>query len=467
MTEERAAQIRNYQENTKSVFTDYPRFEGDHAQSRRDFIEGREYVSDYAYPKLDELTDDEGIVAKKAAIQEAVMELEAAKHEPGSNLGEIELFENYHELRLKKIMLVEAARNLHRPYIVGGWEVAKDAYSELNKEVYGEYDSDAYLGMISSEYDRVQNFQPATEQAMAIKDDLLRSLGAIDTHGELETPLMDEETLSALHDVILSRYQPILEAVPATDDDIYYDADECARIIDDALEVSGLAASGWRAVVDPAKKNPSTHTAKRLIQLPVTTRRNAQELRRLILHEVEVHARRGQNGDASGLKPLKNGTADYADVEEGLGVILECAYAGDLDNPSFHRARDRYITAGLALGADGRPRDARQVYEVLWRMLAVRTAQNGAIDDVITAKAREQAYGHVENAFRGTPYWRQGVVYTKLKVYYEGLRKNADYFASDSAAMSESIDRAMIGKYNHTDPDEYESVMNALTSRPA
>ena len=100
-------------------------------------------------------------------------------------------------------------------------------------------------------------------------------------------------------------------------------------------------------------------------------------------------------------------------------------------------------------------------------MLAVRTAQNGAIDDVITAKAREQAYGHVENAFRGTPYWRQGVVYTKLKVYYEGLRKNADYFASDSAAMSESIDRAMIGKYNHTDPDEYESVMNALTSRPA
>lgn len=470
MTEERIQQIKTYQEITNSAFTDFTRFEGDaseRAQKKEDFMLGREYTPRYEYNKLDILKDDESLKEKKTAILEAVLELEVAKTEPGANVAEIELYSEFHELRLKKILLVEAARNLHNRHISGGWEVAKDAFAQMNIEVYGEFDTPTYQGMIATEAERVHDFMPSTDNARMIKSDLEDSLGRIDTHGEREKPLMDDETLEKLHNVVMARYENIFSVVPDTEDDVYYDADQCVEIMNSALVVGGLAEKGWKAAKDSKKSNPSTSAAKRIIALPSTTRRNANELRRLIVHEQEVHARDGENGAETGFKPLANGTADYADVEEGLGVLFECAVAGNFNNPSFDRARDRYITAGLALGADGQPRDARQVYEILWRTLAVRGAEDGDISDSVIEKARNQAYAHVENAFRGSAFWMRGVVYTKLKVYYEGLRKNADYITKYADSMDQAIDRAMIGKYDHTSETEFSNVVNALEARKA
>ena len=470
MTEERTQQIKAYQENTDSSFTDYTRFEGDvseRAQKKADFMLGREYIPRYEYNKLDILNDDESLKDKKTTILQAVLELEVAKTEPGANAAEIELYSEFHELRLKKILLVEAARNLHNRHISGGWEVAKDAFAQMNVEVYGEFDTPTYRGMIATEAERVHNFEPSTDNARMIKSDLENSLSRIDVHSEREKPLIDDETLKKLHDVVMKRYENVLSVVPDTEDNVYYNAEQCAEIMNEALMIGGLSESGWLAVVDSKKSNPSTNAAKRTIALPSATRRNANELRRLIVHEQEVHARRGENGNATEFKPLAKGTADYADVEEGLGVLFECAVAGNLDNPSFDRARDRYITAGLALGADGQPRDARQVYEILWRTIAVRSAKDGDISDKVIEKARNQAYGHVENAFRGSAFWMRGVVYTKLKVYYEGLRKNADYITKNADSMDQAIDMAMIGKYNHTSETEFSNVVNALEAKKA
>jgi hypothetical protein len=278
---------------------------------------------------------------------------------------------------------------------------------------------------------------------------------------------MDDETLLKLHEVVIKKYENILAVIPDTEDDVFYDAEQCAAIMNDTLNVSGLAEKGWEAVVDADKSNPATNSVKKRIFLPSSTRRNAKQLRRLTVHEQEDHARRGQNGTDVDFEPLKKGTADYADVEEGLGVLLECAIDGTLDNPAFDRARDRYITAGLALGADGKPRDARQVYEILWRTLAVRNAEEGRISESVITDARSMAYGHVENAFRGTGFWMQGVVYSKLKVYYEGLKKNADYITENADNIEQAIDNAMIGKYNHTDPAELGNILAIIEARKA
>jgi len=143
--------------------------------------------------------------------------------------------------------------------------------------------------------------------------------------------------------------------------------------------------------------------------------------------------------------------------------LFECAIAGNWDNASFNRARDRYITAGLALGADGTPRDARQVYEVLWRTFAVRESVDGDISDEAIEKAKELAYNHVENAFRGTEFWMRGVIYTKLKVYYEGLRKNADFITEHADNIEAAIDTAVIGKYDHTNGHERSDISAVLS----
>ena len=460
-------EIANYFE-TKSAFVDYTRFEGDddqRAEQRRAFIGGYEYAPSYDYAKLDFFIDEEKITEKKTLVQEAIFELEAAKKNPDHDPALLEMYIRFHEARLKKIMLVEAARDMMKPYDSAGADTARETFMHMNREVYGEVDAEVYMGMLSAESKRVAEFEPNNRAARMIKNDLQEVFSRLSLESQPEEEMLNEQELAALRSGLYERYANVLAAIPLTDDDTYYDAAECATIMNDALVASGLAESGWQASINPGKQNPSTGAKK--VNLPTSTRRNASELRRLTLHEEEAHARRAQNGTDSGIKLLSGGTADYADVEEGLGVLFEIGLEGTFDNPSFHRARDRYITAGLALGLDSTPRDSRETFEVLWRMIAVRSAKEGNIYEETIQKSKELAYTHIENAFRGTPFHQKGVIYTKLKVYYEGLVKNARYFkdALANGTFDEALDIAMVGKINHTDPEEVRLVQEVLAHR--
>lgn len=467
-------QIRKTNEELESYkstvgdFTDYLYFEDDskrRAVERYSFIHNREYVPVYKYPKLDFLIDNQDISDKKANIQESIMELEASKDYPNVNIAETELYASFYETRLKRIMLVEAARNLSNPIMSDDYEINRISFAKLNEELYGEMNESYYLGIIKTEKDRLLNFHPKSDIEANIKSELELSLGHFDTKGENEKELMDGPSMNKLHNYIQKRYGKILDVVPDTPDDIYYGVEQCVEIMNKALAAAGLSDLGWTAVENSQKTAVSTLTSKKTINLPSNTRRNANELRRLIMHEQEVHARRGQNGTNTGIKLLKLGTADYADIEEGLGVMMECAVAGKLDNPSFDRARNRYLTAGLALGVNGKPRDARETYEILWRTLAMQKADhiNLTAEDLVSAK--DSAYTLVENAYRGTQFWMQGVIYTKLKVYYEGLVKNAEYFNEHIDTLDSVFDDLFIGKYNHTDREEKALVKKAILDK--
>jgi hypothetical protein len=269
--------------------------------------------------------------------------------------------------------------------------------------------------------------------------------------------------MAKMHEIVMERFAPIFEQVPDTPDDVYYDANQCAEIINKTLMAGGLYDKGWRCEVDEGRSVVSTETSKQRIFLPPNTKRNSSELKRLIIHEQEVHARRGQNGLETGVVPLAHGTANYGDVEEGEGVLLECIIAGNFDNPSFNRARDRYMVAGLALGVDGAPeRDAHQVEYVMTLILALRAAESGGDMDI--DKAKSNAYVHVENAFRGTPFYLRGTIYRKLKVYWEGLEKNAQHFVDHIDSLDDMLNDDSRGKYNHTDTEETAKV-NAILDR--
>jgi len=453
--------------NIKSDFVDYTSFEDDLTRrtvERDAFINNLKYTPDYKYPQLSFLIDDKEISTKKTQIYEAVLELEASKKYSNSDIAETELYARFHEEQLKKILLVEAARELSNPISTSSVDVNRDSFARLNEVLYGKFDTARYLGMVATEKDRLTDFNPKSELALTIKSKLDSLLGRIDVGDCKEEALLDETSLSKLHNYVTNRYADILGVVPNTSDDVFYNVTQCAEIINKALEAGDVAKHGWVAVENPAKSNPATNQTHLSIYLPSNTRRTAADLRRLIIHEQEVHIRRAQNGWESGHKPLRVGTADYADAEEGLGVLLECAVEGNFNNQSFDRSRNRYITAGLALGADGKPRDAREVYEILWRMTAVQEAgDSGDINEIDTIKAKDKAYTYVENAYRGTQFWMKGVIYTKLKVYYEGLAKNADFFKKNIDNLDAAFKDIFIGKYDHTDPTETELV-KSLTS---
>lgn len=383
--------------NAKTEFSDFTRFRD--ASDRRDtaqkdFIGNNEYVPLYDYPDLFRLYDQPEkstalpFAEKKRLAQEAVMELEARKYDGQISPEEYELYADAHELRLKRMILVEAARRLNYSGSSSESEVARQEYRFLNHELYGEVNKPTFDAMMMTESERVERFEPKNEQEYMIKSQLLDYFRQNHFEGT-EKPLMEVDELAVLREAIERRYGAELAEIPDTDDDVYYDAIQCAGIFNQCLAAGALAGKGWRTVVDDKAANPTTNVVRKEIRLPLSTRRNASELRRLYIHEVGVHAVRGQNGEDTGKKILKTGTGDYADIEEGEGVVFECALADTMDNPSYHRARDRYIVAGLSEGVDGVPKDGRRVYEIMWRLIAIRNAEDGELSEDAIASAKK------------------------------------------------------------------------------
>jgi hypothetical protein len=454
-------------ENTQ--FTEYVRFEGDYerrAHEKSDFMAGIDNAPDYDYPYLRRLNipDENGNVLEdqKKQVYEALIILN--RQRDNGTIGDTEygLYGPFFDTQLKKIMLVEVASRMR--HSSADSEVQQLAIREdfmmLNRDLYGEMDDELFKAILHTERKRVEAFAPGNMRAARIKDSLMSYFLLHRFEGK-ETVVSDT-LLKKLHRLAHQRYRHILAAVPDTEDDKVYDASESQRIMQAALDAGGLAEKGWRIKIDPAKTNPSTSTWNKRITLPCDTARTAAQLRRLILHEQEVHARRAQNGEESGLAVLRSGTAAYSAVEEGLGVLMECAVMGTLENESFYRVRDRYITAGLALGLDGKPKDSRGTFSLLWRLIALRLSSDGIVREGTVRTAKEMAMKATENAFRGTNFLMAGIIYMKLKIYYEGLYKNALYFSENATELSGALDKALAGKHDHTCSDEIATVRRLL-----
>lgn len=448
----------------KGDFVDYVYFQGDRAQRQQEkevFLRDEKYVPHYTYPRLGGIRFNEEVRQQKADIYRTVELIP----EDTLESPEQKLYLEYLDLRFKRILLVEAAEKLHAADNSDALDVARQSFMNMNREVYGHFNDYVYQSLIATEYRRAQEATPRGQLMQTIQKQLLQQLEPLQSGMEEQT-FVSMEDMNKLRGLVEERYGDVLSVVPNTDASVYYDNNQCVNIMDNALEAGGLAQLGWHAKIDAAKISPSSSAQRRQIALPASTRRNADELRRLIIHEQEVHARRGENARRTGCSPLMNGTSHYADVEEGLGVLLECAVAGNLNNDSFSRARDRYITAGLALGSeDYPPRDARQTYEVLWRMYALRNHGDDINPQNKVQIAKNKAYTHIENAFRGTQFWLPGTIYTKLKVYYEGLCKNVTYMHERRDNLNEALDLAMLGKYDHTDYSERALVYRICQSK--
>lgn len=470
-------QIVNRFKDTESSFLDYKRFQEPtdaRDKAKAAFVAGQTWAPEFAYPKIERLNDtfdaedkeskndsDRSIARKKKKIQLAVFALDRVS---GGN-PEAALYADYHDVRLKRIMLNEASQRM----LTAGSEesrwVAAEEFGQIGRELYGDMDEELFRGLLGSERRRVTVFEPKNENADLIKNDLLNFFASSDIELGGSFEIISPDTLSRLKETISEKYADVLGVFPNTDETFFYDATESTALINKALEAAGLAQHGWKCLIDKKKQTPATAGNFQKISLPPNLSRTASQLKRLTLHEQEVHARRSFNGKNAGLKVLQNGTAEYADVEEGLGVLFEAAISGTFEGPATSRAEERYITAGLAQGLFGPARDARQTHEILWRLLAVKSSADGLIDDAAVLAAKKASVVHIENAFRGTPTTMPGVIYPKLKVYYEGLVKNCRLFEEYDGDFNQLIDEIMVGKYDHTNPREKELVFDLISRK--
>lgn len=443
-------------------FLDYVNFDASNVVSKRqgkEFVVGLTYVPTKRYDKLVHLYDGEAsdtdtFERKKSEATYAVLELDGLMQQGKVSGPFYNLAIDYHIAQLRKMYMVEAAKHMTEAASSSEHEIAQNEFVRYNRELFGEVDKADFNSIMRTEQLRVQNFIPASKEADAVKEylDDYFSKQQFDKASP-EQEFMSPAELRELAIATRAKLGDILAVVPDDEESVAYKADEIKDMFNRALEISGLAKKGWKCELSESKTIVSTETPKKIIYLPETMpARDAAAIKRLVAHEVGIHALRGSNGEDSGVKPLETGTGNYADVEEGAGVLLECALAGNFNNPSFDRARDRYIVAGLALGTDGGPaRDSRQSFELTWRLLAIRKANVGVIDRKIIDQAKAEAMTHIDNAYRATDYACPGIIYRKLKVYYEGMKKNAEYFKRHSGNMGQAFNTMLIGKYDHTD----------------
>lgn len=455
--------------DVNTAFGSYDKFADDRTKREAQvaaFIADTVYAPSFEYPRLKQLYDHDGmeepvIYGKKQAAYEAMWELDAHRE---SGIDEPEIMDSYagmHEKKLKIMLLVEAAEQMRTAGSSQARQTAREQFTQLNTELYGEMDEAAFAGVMAQQRLLVADFSPVGKVATAVHRDLLDYFERKHFSGQ-DVELLDAEAVGIIRPQLMKRYESALGHFPETADDVMYTTEEAITLMQAALDAGGLGTAGWRVELDPKATVPNTNVAKRRIFLSPGKSRNANQIKRLYLHEAEVHARRGQHGIESGVSLLARGTADCADAEEGLGIVLESIHAGSFDSPAFARARDRYIVAGLALGTDGTPRDARQTYELTWRMLALRRARGGEIAPDDLQAAKHEAMLHIENAFRGTDLVQRGVIYAKLKTYYEGLIKNVRFLKDNLDTIPEALDMAMQGKFDHTNPTEVALVRRLL-----
>lgn len=430
------------------------------------FLSDKTWVPHYEYPNLrnflrqGELFDGQSYTDMKTHALAAIETLWAAKNSGEIPANQAQLFIDFYEMRIRRLLLLKTAQEMAEPNYASMLPTLQYRFMRLNTALYGSMDNARWLSVIASERQRLTETNAQDLATQEIHSKLAEFYDGVPA-AEIEGEVFDKALRDVFQPFIQQRYEHILRVVPSTGDSLVYDANQCAAIMKHALAVGGF--HGWTVGLDPAKTSPSTDVVHKIIALPSNTSRTANQLKRLILHEQEVHARRGLNAlQHPEVSVLQGGTAQYAAVEEGLGLFLETMLQGSTNSSAVHRARDRYITAGLALGIGTTVRrDARQTYEVLWRIIAVRLASGGAISESIATEAQNQAYSHVENAFRGTNFSSRGVIYLKLKIYYEGFLQNIAYMRSIAGNL-DRFEEVFIGKYNHTDSLERALILDLI-----
>jgi hypothetical protein len=188
-----------------------------------------------------------------------------------------------------------------------------------------------------------------------------------------------------------------------------YSQEELVELFSLLVKYYKLDKQGWSIEIDANIERAMVNYELRTISVtPGSFRLSRPRAVGWALHEVGVHAQ-----SRPGISVNAKALGERRIIEEGLGVFVE-----QMVFTRFQPVRHlRYIALGFALGIDGKPRNAKEVYEIIWRLRYLGgVAQNRTV-------AKEYAAKEVIRIFRGMPLDKKGVVITKDRAYIEGSQK--------------------------------------------
>lgn len=297
--------------------------------------------------------------------------------------------------------------------------------------LYGEIDSEVFAGVLSAFNKRLET---------GIKNDNRNISLASEKLSEFLHLMIDEVGVGA------EKYELTYVDKEAGE---YLKASGIGGVFREELRLYNVI--DWEVVVDETKKFKSitVNQNEKRVYIPHSRKLTLKESKALAHHEL-IHIKRRLNGDSSPLKILGRGLAGYLRAEEGLAKRAELMFS----NSALNATLENYLLSGLILGADGKKRDFRDIYEIsllLFEAIHIMEEKN------LKRQPENFAWLRAARFFRGTSGQTAGVCQRRYKAYLEGYLKLNEMINADQ--VSEEV--AMLGKYDPAN-DRHVAILEGL-----
>lgn len=354
-----------------------------------------------------------------------------------------------------------------------------DRFIQATTELYGQPEVAVVNNLLTTELELLKSIKdlPNISQGdLTLLIDSYSSLlegasGTTEVSAEVIDREKEEYALSQYGEAMREKYQPLFDLVDNYGID-KFEAKDLLKLLGDALEWlkenDDSVWDEWSAETKPGTALSVVAKDRRILVGDRRQPTSIDETRKLVAHEVLVHALRAKNGYKTGDKKLGSGLPGYLEVEEGLGILAEASLDGEVPDKAY----DRYVDIALALGVvDGNQRSRREVFEISFARQLIRAQLKG--EEVSTDELATKVWTHIDRIYRGGPGDDAGTkqaIFTKDIAYFVGYEQNLKFIVKalgEGKAGSEIFDYLTQGKFDPNNPAHLEHLEDALARKAA
>lgn len=325
-----------------------------------------------------------------------------------------------------KVRLLELANEYNQSETQEQRAALREEYSDTNVELYGEPDKEALGSIVHDILARCNEKQGEPDSKISA---IARELSDLLPHpsaerGESYTP--NPETVKWANRAVESLFGGLLSHVDESKES--YTASELRDLFEQIIrDEFGEVADNWKVELSADAKSIEVKRLDEVIVIPAG-RADAKidTVKGLVVHEIGIHMLRTVSGAETDLVLMKTGYANYADTEEGMGVVAEQALRGGYKESGVNL----FLAASLA---HYHQKNFREVHEILWRKNIIESLADPTDEQINDAKSK--AYGVAQRIFRGT----DELPWLKDTTYLMGARKiwqHLDRIQGDDFALS-------------------------------
>lgn len=242
-----------------------------------------------------------------------------------------------------------------------------------------------------------------------------------------------------------SLMQPIIESLAQYQNEEELDSSVINNTFITAL--GEIEADDWETQLSDEYKTITVKGNFKKIYIPNEKKVSKLDLLGLVAHEIFTHIqRRKLSEEIFPYEILEVGLNGYLEAEEAIATFAEAAY--NTDKKIDLDGGDMHFGTCLALGLDGKKRDFKDVFKILYLTKKFNNIKNGKGVDIAEEKAKDSAWKTTLRIFRGTPGNIPGCCFRKDIVYGEGRLQLINYLHERPASNISDLWKAKYAPWN-------------------